>query len=663
MNRLRPLICLLFMLAAAAPLSAANEHYNALQSFFERATRARYENQFRGLESRADWETRRAQVRAGLDRMLGFDRTWPQEPPKVQITHRVERPDYTLECLVLETAPGLYCTANLYLPARGEKPYPFIIYQSGHSFNDPYGNKSEFKHHGAWFAARGIAVLITDTIEMGEIKVTHHGPYSYQWYDWYSRGYSPLSPEIFNARRAIDYLSTRPELDSGRIGATGISGGGVCTFFLVISDDRVTAAAPVSGECSTLGHVEGRLAVLHCDCMYHVNGSDLTFSELGALAAPRPVLMCNATADPLYPMKYFNQLVDKMREVYKLHGASDRLSVATAPGGHADSEAIRLPVYEFFLREFLGRDERITVHGAVDTLPDAELLCLREGYPLDERLTRVHEDFMPRRGTTIPENWSLAARQARRTEVISHLRAEVFAAMPVEQTKPAPSLGPVESMWGRDLRSVTFQSFPELTVTGALSLPVNTTPGKKLPGILVVEDGRGPTRAWSGRTDTRAYAWGERAVLSIEPLDTRSRTLDDSLVHQMRRTAALAGFSFDGIRVWEIMQGLQVLRSLDGVDPDRVSLVGRGEMGINALYAALLDGKVERVALESPPASHLDGPYYLQVLTVTDIPEVIALMADKVRLYGSVPEDIVRAVGRVVPPVGVKRANLADCLD
>ena len=60
-----------------------------------------------------------------------------------------------------------------------------------------------------------------------------------------SRGFSPLAVELLNARRAIDYLVTRRDLDATRIGATGRSGGGMTTFFLAALDDRIVASAPV----------------------------------------------------------------------------------------------------------------------------------------------------------------------------------------------------------------------------------------------------------------------------------------------------------------------------------------------------------------------------------------------------------------------------------
>jgi hypothetical protein len=58
------------------------------------------------------------------------------------------------------------------------------------------------------------------------------------------------------------------------------------------------------------------------------------------------------------------------------------------------------------------------------------------------------------------------------------------------------------------------------------------------------------------------------------------------------------------------------------------------------MYAALLDGKVQRVIMQSPPASHVNGPHYLGVLRYTDISETADLLADQVRVYGEVPHSM-----------------------
>ncbi|HUU29327.1 MAG TPA: acyl-CoA thioester hydrolase/BAAT C-terminal domain-containing protein [archaeon] len=659
------------------PLFAWNENYSALQKHFERVTNERFNALFKGIKNVEQWEKERVLIKAKLLKQMGLDRAWPKDPPACRITHRIERKDYLLECMVFETAPGLYATANFYIPrGQGPGPYPLVIYQCGHGPGGPYGGKSRSKHHSAWFAAHGISSLLLDPIEMGELHVTHHAVYDTERYDLYSCGYSPLAVETYNARRAIDYLVTRPEVDSEKIGCTGISGGGATTFFLTLTDERIKASAPVSGVCSTVGHIEGRLASRHCDCMYPLNSYGLLFSEMGSLFAPRPFLLCNSLADPIFPMPYFNQMVEKIREIYHLYGAEENLGTVTVPGGHSDSEMIRLPVYAFFLKELRGLDTTITEHGQVDTLFMDSLLVIRDGYPLNERVTRIHDEFMPVVNLS-QERVAPGELDRKRSELSRLLRESIFDFFPSESGVPFQpewedgitdhwARGGIywkkSQMWGRLLKRVSFNSFKDLSAKGVYSLPEHHGHKGRLPAVLALRE-KDETQRWRGRTLWEGYNWGDRAVLAIETLDVESRSIDDSLRHHMQREAMIAGRSFDEIRVYEILRSLEFLRSQPEVDPERVTIVGRGIMGINGLYAAFLDEKVERVVLQSPPASHLEGPYYLGILTVTDIPEMIALMADKVYLYGRVPLEISSALKLTAPERAAQFSSMAECFE
>ena len=94
----------------------------------------------------------------------------------------------------------------------------------------------------------------------------------------------------------------------------------------------------------------------------------------------------------------------------------------------------------------------------------------------------------------------------------------------------------------------------------------------------------------------------------------------------------VAGTTLESMQVYELLRALEFLRSLPNVDASRISITGKAEMGVNAMYAALLDGKVHRVVLHSPTDSHRNGPHYLGILRYTDIPEVVNLTG--ARIYG-----------------------------
>ena len=312
--------------AAQSKVAPPNKELEALQAHFEMVIGRRHNQLFGGITTVEQWQQRKQKTRAALAKMLWHDMRWPDAPPRATVTHRQEYPGYSIENLVLETAPEVYLTANLYLPRTGGEPFPVVLYQCGHA------NKSLFRRHGAWFAAHGIAMLVMDNIEMGEVEFTHHGVYSNAWFHWYSRGFSPLAAELLNARRAIDYLAARPDLDRNRIGATGRSGGGMATFFLAALDERIAASAPVSGTLSTTGWIKHRLSVAHCDCQYPINTYGLLYSEIGAMIAPRPQLLANADADPGFPMDAFKEMVDTIGEIYRLY----RRAVHYVPPSHRE---------------------------------------------------------------------------------------------------------------------------------------------------------------------------------------------------------------------------------------------------------------------------------------------------------------------------------------
>ena len=102
------------------PLDTAE--MKALQAHFERVIATRHEAAFKPFTSPAQWEPRKVQLRRDLERMLWHDYSWPATPPPARVTHRTEYGKYTIENIVLETAPKLYLTANLYLPRDGAKP-------------------------------------------------------------------------------------------------------------------------------------------------------------------------------------------------------------------------------------------------------------------------------------------------------------------------------------------------------------------------------------------------------------------------------------------------------------------------------------------------------------------------------------------------------------
>jgi hypothetical protein len=70
-------------------------------------------------------------ARATFTRLAG---TLPERSPlNIRTVGAVERDRYRVEKLVYESRPGLFVTANLYLPRTGSTPHPGVLFQMGHS--------------------------------------------------------------------------------------------------------------------------------------------------------------------------------------------------------------------------------------------------------------------------------------------------------------------------------------------------------------------------------------------------------------------------------------------------------------------------------------------------------------------------------------------------
>ena len=198
----------------------------------------------------------------------------------------LKRAGYRIEKVIFQSRPDVWVTANLYVPdpAKGKVPAVLVV-------------------HGHWAGARrdpvvqarclglvklGFFVLAVDAFGAGE-RYTEPAPRqlprralgSTLW----PAGHTLLGMQVYDNRRAVDYLPTRPEVDGARLGITGASGGGNQTMYAGALDERFGAVVPV---CS-VGNYQAYLQAACCVC--EVLPGALRFTEEGdvlGLVAPRP---------------------------------------------------------------------------------------------------------------------------------------------------------------------------------------------------------------------------------------------------------------------------------------------------------------------------------------------------------------------------------------
>ena len=383
---------------------------------------------------------------------------------------------------------------------------------------------------------------------------------------------------VWDAKRALDYLAGRPEVDSGRIGCTGCSGGGTLTTYISALDPRIKVAAPACymNSFQTLfsrrvGDSEQNVPSLLA------SGFDQT--DFVELFAPKPWLI-NSTVDDFFTLEGARQVFHEARRWYGLYKATDRIDWAVGPGGHGTPVEIRERIYEWMIRWLKdGRGDATEV--PVQQHPDHELWATKTGQvstALDGR--DLYAIILER----------LDSR--RKSGAAPELRQELLRLTGASRTD-APTARILETRVesGLTLERAAFETEPGLELEAHLLVPPGAA---RKAAVLVVETGAAPSGL------ARRLAAKGAVVLSLAPrglpLQRESRPLVGDSVSFYR--ALLIGRNLPGMRVHDILRGIDLLRARADVDPNRIAAVAGDVAGVWLLMAAALEPAISRVWLD-----------------------------------------------------------------
>lgn len=606
-------------------------------NYFKAEAEALAKNCLADLTDAAAWNAGREKRRGQLLEMLGLQPLPDKSDLNAVTTRSFEQETFTVEDLHFQSLPGLYVTANLYLPKNPPKPCPAILYVCGHSpvatNGISYGNKTAYQHHGAWFARHGYVCLTLDTIQLGEIQGIHHGTYREGMWWWNSRGYTPAGVEAWNGIRALDYLQSRKEVDPERIGVTGRSGGGAYSWWVAALDDRIKAAAPVAGITDLQNHVVDGAVEGHCDCMFMVNTHRWDYPMVAALVAPRPLLIGNSDKDPIFPLDGVRRLHEKVSRVYELFKATNKLGLVITEGPHKDTPELQKAVFEFFNRHLKGEVGPVTDSATPFFTP--EQLRVLDPLPADEITSKIHETFTALAKPAAPPRSESEWFDMKRAWK-EGLKTKVFAAWPGGEVPLNLRRAAVFSRNGVRLELHDFDASATTPLRLYIVRPDNNDRVEQV-SMNAMNENEWPK--WleevstSSPPDALSPVWaqiepfGKKAVVFFGPRGVGASAWGASEKGriQMRRRFMLLGTTLDAMRVWDLRRSIQALRLCPGQDKAVLTLNASGTMAANALYAAAYEKSVQNLRLKDVPNSHRQGPDYPNVLRILDLPQVMAM--------------------------------------
>jgi cephalosporin-C deacetylase-like acetyl esterase len=538
---------------------------------------------------------------------------FPERTPlNARITGTLDRPAYRIEKVLYESRPGHHVTANLYVPKAGKPPYPGVLVPCGHSANGKA--MDSYQSISILLASHGFVALIYDPIGQGERiqtfgpdgKPAASGTGEHTLIDIGARlvGRSTAQYRIWDGIRSIDYLCSRPEVDSNRIGCTGNSGGGTLTSYLMATDERISPAAP-SCYITTLERLFATLGPQ--DGEQNIPGQvalGIDHADYILMRAPEPTIILAATKD-FFDISGTWDTMREAKRLYTLLGHGERVDICEAPGPHGYARFQREAALRWMQRWLQDTDDAAT-EAPPQLAKDAELQVTQTGHAVPELKGRTAWDFNLDEAKRLCPERAAFWRDNPKEKCLAEVRR--MAAVRPLATKPTAKAAGTVRRDGCTIEKLIIERPDEVPVPALLFLPEPRA--GKAPAVLYVSGrGKAADAAPGGAIETLVKSG--RAVLAID-------------VRGIGETAAVAPKAYWskeypiaflalhlarpllGQRVEDTLAALDVLAARPEIDAGKIEIVGVEAGGPIALHAAALDGRLREATLVRSIESWMD---------------------------------------------------------
>ncbi|MCA9190669.1 MAG: alkaline phosphatase D family protein [Planctomycetales bacterium] len=586
--------------------------------------------------SAESWPNVSAQWREQLQDMLGLS-PWPEKTDlQTTVTGSIQLAQVTVDRLHFQSRPGLYVTANLYRPV-GDPPqsgWPAVLYVCGHARvadnGRLMGNKTSYQHHGIWFARHGVACLMIDTVQLGELHGEHHGTYKLGRWDWMSRGYTPAGVEAWNAIRGVDLLSKLPDIDAARIGITGRSGGGAYSWFAAALDERIQVAVPVAGITDLVNHVNDGCVEGHCDCMYFVNYYAWDYDKLAALVAPRALLIANSDNDSIFPLDGVMRIHTSISDLYQRLGVSDRLGLLVTPGPHQDTPELQVGAFKWLLKRLIGKEPTMDMP-ALKEIDATRLAVFEAETPKNETVTSLGSWFVPTEDS--PLDPTAASDHWQMNWLPNLQRRGILSAAPQQSFKTTQS--------GKLSDDGVWKLAECQMSTGTLRILSIRTPAGQAARVRLLDIGDEQTldAVLKQLKDTSSFSFGDRAHENIYLVQWTGagwmQNQSGKRQHQIARRFYLVGETLESLMLRDVLSAMHWISQVE-TTPMTLSARGRSA-GIAAMVGLLLSepktalnrSKVTALELTNFPLDADVAPSWLGYLRGGSLASLLAAASAK----------------------------------
>lgn len=556
----------------------------------------------RQMKSTKEWAAQQNKTRGELEKFFG---RFPKRTPlHTKITGKIEHEKYTVEKLYFESQPCYYVTANLYLPKNIQGPSPAVLFTSGHS--GPGKALPLYQEACIGLALKGYVVLAIDPMGQGE---------RLEYFDSKSEGSNIESAvnqhyylgrpaflinrtfsglRVWDCIRALDFLVSRPEVDTTKIAAVGNSGGGQMGLLITAVDKRVKVCA--------VGHPGGQME------KNYLLGQNLIDRQILSLIAPRPVLMIvgEKSGEAVFHQKKVEdiQMFDE-----GLGYSKERAQLVLVDGVHDLKYPKREKVYEW-LNHWFDKEAEGTAEPRMQTENPKDLWATKSGSTLVSLKGQTGQSLNAKILKTIYKP----------AKDLTELKKQVAARI---------GLNANEKNTGLDVRSIetihygdisvekfTYQSETGIVIPSLLIKPRVINPAAP---VYIYASDRGKPRSYQDSIIPFALAKKGSVVLAIDvrgvgevsPTPALPQAVVYSTCSQFQWYHDCLAIQSPGfgrtmlaMRTFDIMRGIDFLQSRKELQGRKLLIYGEGIGGLWALLASIYDQRVDGVTTRGTLVSY-----------------------------------------------------------
>ena len=156
---------------------------------------------------------------------------------------------------------------------------------------------------------------------------------------------------VYDSVRALDYLLTRDDVDSARIGSLGISMGSTMAWWHAALDERIKVCV----DLCCLTDFQALIEIDNLDghgVYYYVPGllKHFTTAQINALIAPRPHLATAGLQDKLTPVRGLDRVEAELQRVYAERDAPEAWKLLRYDHGHLENPEMRKEIVAWLKR-------------------------------------------------------------------------------------------------------------------------------------------------------------------------------------------------------------------------------------------------------------------------------------------------------------------------